>query len=108
MKRAAIITVLIVALCGCQKPQPAEEAAAATPASSAAAPAPPAGGGSSTVQQYTPTNIGGATPVQGSESLDGAGSAAGNILKDRARHLPGASQGAPPAAPTEGGDPAGQ
>ncbi|MGG2383006.1 hypothetical protein, partial [Salmonella enterica] len=46
--------------------------------------------GGSTVGQYTPSNLGGVTPVQGGENLQGGGSAAGQIVKERAKSLPGA------------------
>lgn len=106
MKLTSTLLLAVLATAGCQK-------AAAPAAEPAPTPAPvantaPQGGGGTTIRQYTPTNLGGITPVEGGESIEGGGSAAGSILKDRARHLPGASEGAPPAAPSEGGDAGGQ
>ena len=107
MKRLALIIASLLAVVGCQKAAPPQEMATPQP-TPAAAPAAPQGGNGTAIRQYTPTNLGGITPVQGSENLEGSPSAAGSILKDRAKHLPGGSMGAPPEAPTDGGEPAPQ
>lgn len=102
MKALALVCVVpLLGLSGCQKAE--APAAVSTPSPVATTP-PPAPNNGNTVRQYTPTNLGGITPVQGGESLEGGGSAAGNVLKDRARHLPGATDGPPPTAPGEGTD----
>lgn len=52
-------------------------------------PGAPAGGGQTTIAPMAGVGAGPMTPVSGSESLQGGGSAAGQVLKDKAKGLAG-------------------
>ena len=98
-------TVLLVALVslislGCEKkpmgePVPAD--GGATPAASAA----PEAGGTGGVTPMAGVGAGPMTPVAGAESVQGGGSAAGQVLKDKAKDVAGT---APSSLNQMGGD----
>lgn len=74
---------------GCDK-KPEEETPAADPAATAATTSPPAQqGGTGGVTPMAGVGAGPMTPVSGAESVQGGGSAAGQVLKDKAKGLGG-------------------
>lgn len=107
MRRIAIISLAVFGLSifGCKKdgPEAADPNSPADPTAAAVPGAPnpgqnpnaaPAGGGSNSSVNITPMGGVGAgpmTPVAGAEGVQGGGSAAGQVLKDRARGLAGQS-----------------
>jgi hypothetical protein len=76
---------VLLALAGCNEAP--EDPAAAGPTSAQAAAPPEAGGGSGTIAPMGGVGAGPMTPVAGSESLQGGGSAAGQVMKDKAKGL---------------------
>lgn len=84
MKNLALFALLAALACGCNKP--AEEPAPVDEPTAQAAPA----GGSGGITPMTPTPLPFA-PVAGTENLQGGGSAAGQILKEKAKGVGGSS-----------------
>lgn len=81
-----------VLLAGCdKKPEPeappADPAATATPTASGAG----QGGGTGGITPMAGVGAGPMTPVSGAESVQGGGSAAGQVMKDKAKNLAGQS-----------------
>lgn len=91
MKRLPIIPVLAIAfaavapLCGCQQEATVEPATAAQSEPQAA----PAGGGQGGGVAPLSPAAGGLSPVVGTESMQGGGSAAGTVLKGKAKEVAG-------------------
>ena len=78
---AAIVLSLavFVLVCGCKSPSDA------TPDSPSTASSTPSAGGGGDIAPMGGLGAGPMTPVSGSESLQGGGSAAGSVLKERAK-----------------------
>lgn len=100
MKSTLLGLVALFAL-GCAPKQ--EQAAGSEPASPPAAAKAPASGEGQGVAPMTMTP-GGIAPVSGSESVEGAGSAGGQVMKDRARDLANKQSSSVPTAPSDEGN----
>lgn len=98
----AVFAALSFAVLGCKPEEPTaptENAAGGasgqnTPAPNAngvntTTPGTPSGGNQTTIAPMAGVGAGPMTPVSGSESLQGGGSAAGQVLKDKAKGLAG-------------------
>ena len=87
--RNLILPGLVVFVAGCQPAeQPAESATPAEPAATSSAAPSDSGGGIAPMATPVPN-----APVTGTESLQGGGSAAGTIAKDRAKGVAAKASG---------------
>lgn len=85
MKHLAILAILASLAIGCDKPKDESTEPAQTPTAEASQ---PSGGGG--IAPMTTAPIPNA-PISGSESVQGGGSAVGQVAKDRAKSLGGGS-----------------